>query len=159
MLYFSFNFIGFCLYSCLGSLSLSLSLKLITLPWSPGIKSLITTQTQLEGANHTIIQIAAVISPGYPTGHPDCPTYEEDLQHLKEKIDAGADFIITQLFFEVEVFFQFVRDCRKIGITCPILPGMMPIQVLHYVLFFWSLKVNDCTRLKNMSALLMTVII
>jgi len=69
------------------------------------------------------------ILPGYPTGHPDCPTYEEDLQHLKEKINAGADFIITQLFFEVDVFIKFVRDCREIGITCPIFPGMMPIQV------------------------------
>jgi len=67
--------------------------------------------------------------PGYPTGHPDCPTYEEDLQHLKEKMDAGADFIITQLFFDVDVFIKFVHDCRAIGITCPIIPGMMPIQV------------------------------
>jgi methylenetetrahydrofolate reductase (NADPH) len=66
---------------------------------------------------------------GYPTGHPDSPSYEEDLQHLKEKIDAGADFIITQLFFEAEGFLKFVRDCRAIGITCPIIPGIMPIQV------------------------------
>lgn len=73
---------------------------------------------------------------GYPTGHPDCPTYEEDLQHLKEKIDAGADFIITQLFFEVDVFFKFVRDCRDIGITCPIFPGMMPIQVNVVVWYY-----------------------
>jgi len=70
---------------------------------------------------------------GYPTGHPDCPTYEEDLQHLKEKIDAGADFIITQLFFEAEVFLQFVRDCREIGILCPIIPGIMPIQVCSII--------------------------
>jgi methylenetetrahydrofolate reductase (NADPH) len=67
--------------------------------------------------------------PGYPTGHPDCPSYEEDLQHLKEKVEAGADFIITQLFFEADVFLKFVRDCRAIGITCPIIPGIMPIQV------------------------------
>jgi len=78
--------------------------------------------------------VAVGFIPGYPTGHPDCPTYAEDLQHLKEKIDAGADFIITQLFFEVDVFFQFVRDCREIGITCPIFPGMMPIQVVQLVL-------------------------
>ena len=66
---------------------------------------------------------------GYPQGHPDCDSYEEDLMHLKEKVDAGADFIITQLFFETEHYFKFVDDCRRIGITIPILPGVMPIQV------------------------------
>jgi methylenetetrahydrofolate reductase (NADPH) len=71
---------------------------------------------------------------GYPTGHPDCPTYEEDLQHLKEKIEAGADFIITQLFFEAQVFLKFVRDCRAIGITCPIIPGIMPIQAYQSIM-------------------------
>ncbi|XP_062505232.1 methylenetetrahydrofolate reductase (NADPH)-like isoform X2 [Corticium candelabrum] len=65
---------------------------------------------------------------GYPNGHPDCSSYEEDLQHLKEKVDAGADFIITQLFFRSEVFFKYVQDCRALGITVPIIPGVMPIQ-------------------------------
>ncbi|XP_065187108.1 methylenetetrahydrofolate reductase (NADPH)-like [Sycon ciliatum] len=68
---------------------------------------------------------------GYPRGHPDCTNYEDDLQHLKGKIDAGADFIITQLFFSAEVFLEFVRDCRKIGIKCPILPGIFPIQAYN----------------------------
>lgn len=66
---------------------------------------------------------------GYPTGHPDAPSYEEDLRHLKEKVDAGADFIITQLFFVEEQFYKFVSDCRRIGIQVPIIPGIMPIQV------------------------------
>lgn len=70
---------------------------------------------------------------GYPRGHPDCSSYEDDLRYLKEKIDAGADFIITQLFFSAGDFLEFVRDCRKIGITCPILPGIFPIQVRHTV--------------------------
>lgn len=65
---------------------------------------------------------------GYPKGHPDCTSYKDDLQHLKEKVDAGADFIITQLFFEVEDFLTFFQDCRDIGITVPIIPGIMPIQ-------------------------------
>jgi len=65
---------------------------------------------------------------GYPKGHPDASNYETDLMYLKEKIDAGADFIITQLFFNAKEFLDFVRDCRKIGIRCPILPGMFPIQ-------------------------------
>ncbi|KAI2801229.1 hypothetical protein BLOT_011805 [Blomia tropicalis] len=65
---------------------------------------------------------------GYPTTHPESESKESDLLHLKEKVDAGADFIITQLFFESKVFFQFVSDCRNVGITVPILPGILPIQ-------------------------------
>jgi methylenetetrahydrofolate reductase (NADPH) len=65
---------------------------------------------------------------GYPHGHPDCVSYEEDLKHLKEKCDAGADFIITQLFFNPEIFIKYVKDCRNIGISCPIIPGILPIQ-------------------------------
>ena len=67
--------------------------------------------------------------PGYPHGHPDSTSYEDDLEHLKEKVDAGADFIITQLFFKAETFLKFYHDCREIGITVPIIPGVMPIQV------------------------------
>ena len=65
---------------------------------------------------------------GYPTGHPDT-SYEEDLTHLKEKVDAGADFIITQLFFEADVYLKFVQACRDRDITVPIFPGIMPIHV------------------------------
>ncbi|XP_039612004.1 methylenetetrahydrofolate reductase isoform X1 [Polypterus senegalus] len=65
---------------------------------------------------------------GYPTGHPEAENYEQDLKHLKEKVDAGADFIITQLFFRPETFLKFLKDCRAIGISCPILPGIFPIQ-------------------------------
>lgn len=65
---------------------------------------------------------------GYPHGHPDSASYEEDLAHLKEKVDAGADFIISQLFFRPQKFLKFMADCRAIGIQCPIIPGIMPIQ-------------------------------
>uniref|UniRef100_A0A7N8WXK1 Methylenetetrahydrofolate reductase (NADPH) n=1 Tax=Mastacembelus armatus TaxID=205130 RepID=A0A7N8WXK1_9TELE len=65
---------------------------------------------------------------GYPTGHPEAQSYEQDLRHLKEKVDAGADFIITQLFFRADTFLKFLDDCRANGITCPILPGIFPIQ-------------------------------
>ena len=70
---------------------------------------------------------------GYPTGHPEAQSYADDLQHLKEKVDAGADFIITQLFFRADTFLKFLRDCRAIGITVPILPGVFPIQVRRTV--------------------------
>jgi len=65
---------------------------------------------------------------GYPSGHPESISYMDDLLYLKGKIEAGADFVITQLFFEAETFIKFVKDCRNMGITVPILPGVMPIQ-------------------------------
>uniref|UniRef100_A0A673IEQ7 methylenetetrahydrofolate reductase (NADPH) n=1 Tax=Sinocyclocheilus rhinocerous TaxID=307959 RepID=A0A673IEQ7_9TELE len=68
---------------------------------------------------------------GYPTGHPEAESYDNDLRHLKEKVDAGAHFIVTQLFFRAETFLRFVKNCRAIGITCPILPGIFPIQGYH----------------------------
>lgn len=71
-----------------------------------------------------------MITIGYPTGHPEAESYEEDLKHLKEKVDAGAHFVVTQLFFRAETFLKFLKDCRAIGITCPILPGIFPLQVL-----------------------------
>ncbi|XP_020829402.1 methylenetetrahydrofolate reductase (NADPH) isoform X2 [Phascolarctos cinereus] len=68
---------------------------------------------------------------GYPKGHPEAASFEEDLQHLKEKVSAGADFIITQLFFQADTFLNFVKACTAMGITCPILPGIFPIQGYH----------------------------
>ncbi|KAB5515737.1 hypothetical protein DKX38_026385 [Salix brachista] len=54
--------------------------------------------------------------------------YHKDLAYLKQKVDAGADLIVTQLFYDTNVFLKFVNDCRQIGITCPIVPGIMPIN-------------------------------
>ncbi|KAI8063579.1 methylenetetrahydrofolate reduct [Gongronella butleri] len=65
---------------------------------------------------------------GHPEGHIDNPSKEEDLLHLKAKVDAGADVIVTQLFYDVDMFLEFVTKCRAIGITVPILPGVFPIQ-------------------------------
>ncbi|XP_064610960.1 methylenetetrahydrofolate reductase (NADPH)-like [Liolophura sinensis] len=76
-----------------------------------------------EYGDYFVIAVA-----GYPSGHPDCASYHEDLHHLKTKVDAGADFIITQLFFNAETFVRFAKDCKEIGINCPILPGILPIQ-------------------------------
>jgi len=65
---------------------------------------------------------------GYPNGHPDAKSYEDDLFHLEEKVAAGSDFIITQLFFETADFLQYVKDCKARGINIPIIPGILPIQ-------------------------------
>uniref|UniRef100_A0A6N2KDQ9 Methylenetetrahydrofolate reductase n=1 Tax=Salix viminalis TaxID=40686 RepID=A0A6N2KDQ9_SALVM len=54
--------------------------------------------------------------------------YHKDLAYLKQKVDAGADLIVTQLFYDTDIFLKFVNDCRQIGITCPIVPGIMPIN-------------------------------
>ncbi|KAG0164993.1 hypothetical protein DFQ28_009392 [Apophysomyces sp. BC1034] len=64
---------------------------------------------------------------GFPEGHMDAPNPGQDLKYLKEKVDAGADFIMTQLFYNVDTFYTWVKNCRDIGITVPIIPGIMPI--------------------------------
>ncbi|KAJ3175092.1 hypothetical protein HDU87_006489 [Geranomyces variabilis] len=65
---------------------------------------------------------------GYPEGHTENPDNDEDMKHLKAKCDAGADYIVTQLFYDVDIFLKWYAECRDVGITVPILPGLMPIQ-------------------------------
>ena len=64
---------------------------------------------------------------GYPEKHPEAPSMEIDLLNLKRKVNAGATFITTQLFFDNAIYFKFVENCRRIGITIPVLPGLMSI--------------------------------
>jgi methylenetetrahydrofolate reductase (NADPH) len=64
---------------------------------------------------------------GYPEGHQECQDKKKDLEHLKHKVDQGADVIITQLFFDNRDFFDFEKRARKIGIKIPIVPGIMPV--------------------------------
>ena len=68
---------------------------------------------------------------GYLMASSDVQSYEEDLKHLKAQVDAGADLIITQMFFEVKTFIKFVEDCQRYGINVPIIPAIFPIQVCN----------------------------
>lgn len=70
---------------------------------------------------------------GYPEKHIEAPNMESDLKFLKQKIDAGAEFVVTQLFFDNCKYFSFVDNCRKAGIEVPIIPGLKPISTLNHL--------------------------
>ncbi len=70
---------------------------------------------------------------GYPEKHYEAPNMEVDLRNLKAKVDAGAAYIVTQMFFDNQKFFDFVKQCRAIGIKVPIIPGLKPITTKRHL--------------------------
>ena len=69
----------------------------------------------------------------YPEKHPECGTPEEDIIHLREKVEAGAQFLTTQMFFDNQLLYAFLYKLREAGVTVPVVPGIMPITAANQV--------------------------
>ena len=102
---------------------------------------LIDQITEMNKGNYLIDDIKleptdfCIGAAGYPEKHFEAMNLTTDLKYLKAKVDAGADYIVTQMFFDNSKYFAFVEACRAIGIDVPIIPGLKPIKSLNHISF------------------------
>jgi methylenetetrahydrofolate reductase (NADPH) len=87
-----------------------------------------------ENKNQQALQFC-IGAAGYPEKHYESMNMKTDLKYLKAKVDAGAEYITTQMFFDNEKYFQYVDKCREIGVDVPIIPGLKPITKLRHIAF------------------------
>lgn len=102
---------------------------------------LIDQITEMNKGNYLIDDIKleptdfCIGAAGYPEKHFEAMNLTTDLKYLKAKVDAGADYIVTQMFFDNSKYFAFMEACRAIGIDVPIIPGLKPIKSLNHISF------------------------
>lgn len=102
---------------------------------------LIEQITEMNKGNYLIEDIKleptdfCIGTAGYPEKHFEAMNLSTDLKYLKAKVDAGAEYIVTQMFFNNKKYFDFVDACREIGINVPIIPGLKPIKSLNHISF------------------------
>lgn len=103
--------------------------------------NLVEQIVQMNNGNYTLDDIQleptdfCIGAAGYPEKHFEAMNMATDLQYLKQKVDKGADYIVTQLFFDNKKYFEFVDKCRAAGINVPIIPGLKPITKLRHISF------------------------